>query len=97
MNMLKKLVYTFIMPLLVVFSVQAGDLKTRIEAIKIDGLQVNDIEMEGDMITISGTARDNQLISKYLRELDKSAGAPNLEFIKREGNASQFAISIKQK
>ena len=48
---------------------------------------------------ISGSEKDNKIISKYMRAFDSRVGSPNLEFIKKEKQGaesiSNFAISIK--
>ena len=72
-------------------------LKEKIKGIVIDDIEVTEIKESSGKITINGTAKDNKLISSYMRKLDKAIGSPNLENIKRDNNISIFSISIKNK
>lgn len=85
----------------VAFNVQAeSDFINNIKSISIDGVTVTEIKDIDKKVMITGTAKDNKIISKYMRALDSEIGSPSLEYIKKDkqgnGSMSNFAISIKK-
>jgi hypothetical protein len=84
----------------VVFNVQAeSNFVDKIKTISIEGVTVSEIKTLDKKVMIVGTAKDNKIISKYMRALDSDIGSPNLEYIKKDkqgGAMSDFAISIKK-
>ncbi|MFT5394888.1 MAG: hypothetical protein ACI85N_000067 [Gammaproteobacteria bacterium] len=82
------------------FNAQAeGDFVDKIKSASIEGVIVTEIKNIDKKVMIIGTAKDNKIISRYMRALDSKIGSPNLEYIKKDkqsGTMSDFAISIKK-
>jgi type IV pilus assembly PilN-like protein len=82
------------------FNAQAeSDFVDKIKSVSIEGVTVTEIKNIDKQVMIIGTAKDNKIISRYLRALDSEIGSPNLEYIKKDkqgGAMSDFAISIKK-
>ena len=78
---------------------QESDFVDIIKSVSIEGVTLTEIKNIDKKVMIIGTARDNKVISKYMRALDSEIGSPNLEYIKKgkqSGAMSDFAISIKK-
>ena len=83
------------------FNVQAeSDFLDKIKSISIDGVTITEIKNLDKKVMITGAAKDNKIISKYMRALGSEIGSPSLEYIKKDkksgGSMSNFAISIKK-
>ncbi len=71
----------------------------KIRSVSIEGVTVTEIKDNDKKAVIIGTAKDNKIISKYMRALDSEIGSPGLEYIKKDkqgGAMSNFSISIKK-
>jgi len=101
-NYRRKFVGSMILLCLITFAFNAqaeGDFIDKIKSVSIEGVTVNKIKNNDKKIVINGTAKNNKVISEYMRTLDSEVGSPNLEYIKKDkknGAMSTFAISIKK-
>jgi Fimbrial assembly protein (PilN) len=67
------------------FNVQAESaFIDKIKSVSIEGVTIIEIKNNDKKMMITGSAKDNKIISKYMRALDSELGSPNLEFIKKE-------------
>ncbi|MEM7363234.1 MAG: hypothetical protein AAF525_04375 [Pseudomonadota bacterium] len=72
----------------------SADKKT-IEQLKPEGIIEVSVDIEAEMATLRGKAKDLQAISRYMRVLDDKVGSPDLENITRKGDVSEFVILVK--
>ncbi len=72
----------------------------KVKSVSTQGIAITEIKDYDKKVMIVGNAKDNKIISKYMRVLDSEIGSPNLEYIKKNkqggGAMSNFAISIKK-
>lgn len=82
------------------FNAQAeSDFVDKIKSVSIEGVTVTEIKNIDKKVMIIGIAKDNKVISRYMRALDSETGSPSLEYIKKDkegGAMSDFSISIKK-
>lgn len=82
-----------------VSSGHGGSLKATLEALRLDGVTVEQINEDDGRFTIVGFADDNVRIAAYMRLLNKAAGKPELNIVQKgqrqEKSVSEFSISMK--
>ena len=54
------------------------------------------VEDKGEGVRITGTAASMQDVSRYMRFLDDSLGAPSLVSMQRKGDRSEFILEIRK-
>ena len=80
--------------------IPAGDVVALIRTISIEGLYLDDVQVDDDRIELGGYADSNRQIAAYMRSLDLRVGKPDLKQIataSRDGKpVSEFLINIKR-
>ena len=75
-----------------------SDLKTRIEAISMDGVYIEQLQETDNSLTIIGYADDNTAVAKYMRLIQAEGVDPLLNMVKREERqekmVSEFSIRL---
>lgn len=81
-------------------SAPVENLKERLEALRLDGVTVEQLIEDDRRVTIVGFAADNVRVAAYMRLLSDEIGKPELQFVqqgeRRETTVSEFSITMKQ-
>ncbi|MBQ73800.1 MAG: hypothetical protein CMQ20_02105 [Gammaproteobacteria bacterium] len=77
---------------------EAADIRRSVEEISLDGITIERFQENDDSISIVDYADSNKTVAEYLRQIQRKAGDPHLDFVRREDNekkpASAFSITI---
>ena len=77
-----------------------SDLKSKIEAISMDGIYIEQLQETDDSLTILGYADDNTAVARYMRQTQAEGVDPLLNMVKREERqeimVSKFSIRLRK-
>ncbi len=77
-----------------------ANLKATLEALRLDGVTVEQINEDDQRVTIVGFAADNVRVAAYMRLLDNEVGKPILNVVQKgqrqDRSVSEFSIELKK-
>ena len=79
------------------FKTEAGDLKSAIESLPMEGIYIEELLDKEDSLIINGYADNNKAIARYMRLIDQEVAEPTLNWIKGDerNNMKVSSFSLK--